>query len=193
MAHLRLPSTPEARAPVISRALHAIGRSDPRFDSQALLRELPGRFSECSLALAGDDTHRLRNCLTPALFERWSAGEALQASSTAAPSAGSVSVEDVRLVWVEHGADEDRLVVGIDCLGDADGTPRSPTVYWVLLRRAGVQTPPDQPGECPDCGAPSTEEETFCQYCASALGPLRTWLLDEAVDEVDWYDGPAQV
>src|SRR5438105_3968629 len=86
MANLRLPSAPKVRAPVVSRALHAMVRSDPGFDSEELLRDLPTRFWEWGQALAGRDADRLRSCLTPTLFEQWEKGEALQQWGAAWPS-----------------------------------------------------------------------------------------------------------
>jgi hypothetical protein len=188
MAHLRLPSSPEARAQVVARVLHAIASSDPSFDGEALVRALPTRFGDCSRALATGDRDRLRNCLTPALFEQWQKGDAFNHSAAAEPS--ETSVEDVRVVWAEHGPGEDRLVVGIDCLCQLGDTLHAPTDYWVLVRPAGARKPSGPPGECPDCGAPSSAEVTFCPYCGSSLGPLRGWLLEQTDDEIDWYEGP---
>jgi hypothetical protein len=188
MANLRLPSSSEVRALWVARALHAIAGSDPGFDTEALLRELPARFIECSQSRISGDAGRLRSCLTPALLEQWEKEEALQVSTSAESS--STSVEDVRLVWAQHGPNEDRLVVGIDCLSQVGDTVHAPTEYWVLVRPAGAQTFSGRADECPDCGAPSGEQVTLCRYCGAALGPLRGWLLDQADDEIDWYEGP---
>ena len=188
MARLRLPSSPDVRAPVVARAVHAIAGSDPGFDGETLVRELPIRFSDCSRALANGDADRLRNWLTPDLFEQWQRGQAFQGSATADPS--DMWVEDARVVWAEHGPAEDRLVVGIDCLSQGEDSLSAPTQYWVLVRAAGSKTQPGPAGQCPDCGAPSNDSVSFCPYCSAALGSLRGWRLQEADDEVDWYEGP---
>jgi hypothetical protein len=188
MVRLRLPATPEARAPFVASALSAIADADPGFDSDELLRELPLRFSACRRAVAEDDADRLRRALTPALFEQWQKAEAIPGSHMA--ELWTASVEDVRLVWGKHGPSRDRLVVGIDCLGDVGGEPRTLTEYWTLVRRAGAHTFSGPPDICPDCGAPGSERSAFCNYCGSALGALRGWLLDQVDEEVDWCEGP---
>jgi hypothetical protein len=188
MVRLRLPATPEARATFVASALKAIAAADAGFDSEALLRALPFRFSACGRALATGEADRLRRCLTPALVEQWEQGEALPASRMA--ELWTASVEDVRLMWGKHGPDGDRLVVGIDCLGDVGGELRTLTEYWTLVRPAGAKTSSGPLCDCPDCGAPGSEKSAFCKYCGSALGPLRGWLLQQVDEEVDWCEGP---
>ena len=76
------------------------------------------------------------------------------------------------------GVRQDTRGDGLPALRDVGDTAQAPTVYWVLVRRAGVQTPSNPPDECPECGAPSTHEETFCRYCTSACDG---WILPAQV------------
>jgi hypothetical protein len=101
-----------------------------------------------------------------------------------------VSVADQRLVWAEHAPGEDRLVVGIDCIGDTGTEITSPTEYWTLARPAGVLTASDPAGECPECAAPTEEDAAVCRYCGALQGPLRGWAVAQRDDAIDWYDGP---
>ena len=190
MPPLRLPSTPEARAPAIAAALSEIKESDPGFDSNSLLSEVPGRYLAIRRAAAESDDGRLRVYLSPALLEHW--GDSGPAEAVPAAGDGDLSVEEVRLVWAERALSEDRLTVGIDSMAMAGEEVHTLTEYWTLARRQGAATDSAAaPAECPGCGAPVAPGDDVCHYCGAELpGPLRGWLLDRVDQDVDWYEGP---
>jgi inner membrane protein import complex subunit Tim44-like protein len=191
MPPLRLPSTPEARAPVIAAALSAMKETDPGFDANSLLRALPARYLALRRAAAKSDDARLRVYLTPALLEHWS--DSGPDEAPAPPGAGDLSVQEVRLVWAERLLWEDRLTVGVDSLAMAGEEVHALTEYWTLARRRGLETDTGAPAtECASCGAPAAPGDDVCHYCDAELpGPLRGWLLDRLDQDVDWYEGPA--
>ncbi|PZS00941.1 MAG: hypothetical protein DLM67_00090 [Candidatus Nephthysia bennettiae] len=191
MPPLRLPSTPEARVPVIAAVLSAIRESDTAFEATSVLRELPGRYLAVRRAVDQRDDARLELYLTPALLEQWRLSRPPEAEQTA--GSGDPSVQEARLVWAERLLWEDRLTVGIDSLTTAGEEVHALTEYWTLARRRGVQTPSGPaPTECPSCGAPVGAGEDVCRYCEAELpGALHGWLLDRVDEDVDWYEGPA--
>jgi hypothetical protein len=188
MLPLRLPSTPEVRAPAITTALEAIRGGDPDFDSVALMRRVPVRVLALREALAEGDAGRLLQYAPPDLVEQWQ-GEVATGSPPAPGGAGDV--QEVRLVWAEHGPAEDSLVLGIDCLTDSGEELQTSTEYWTLTRGRGERTPDVDDSSCPGCGAPVSPEEDRCPYCANLLpGPLSGWMLTRVDQEIDWYDAP---
>jgi hypothetical protein len=128
----------------------------------------------------------LRAYVAPPLLEAWAAA----AQREGARADEELTVEEVRLVWAEHGSQGDRLTAGIDCLAELDGELHTLTEYWTLSRPPGRQTTPAS-GECPECGAPIGSEHGLCRYCRVELpGPLQGWLLARMDEEIDWYEGP---
>lgn len=187
---LRLPSTPEARAPAIAAAIEAIRASDPAFDVQGLLRQLPARYLQVRRARGQDDSDALRAYLSPALLESGDFGA--PADSSSADDLSDVTVEEVRLVWAEHSPRDDHLTAAIDSLTELVGELHTLTEYWTLVRPAGTATAQARGGECLQCGAPPTGESDLCRFCGSVLpGPLQGWMLERVDEEVDWYEGPA--
>jgi hypothetical protein len=192
MLPLRLPSTPEARAPAIAAALAAIRRADPAFDIDSFMRRLPTRFLELRGAVNAGDLTQLRDYISDALLERWQ--HEPDGGRAAFEGPPDLAVQEVRLVWAQDDADEDRLTLGIDCLGssgDGDGV-QTLTQYWSLVRDDRLRSPERiEPGKCPSCGAPASRDLDHCRYCDVLLpGPLQGWLLDGVYREVDWYEGP---
>lgn len=188
MPPLRLPSTPEARAPGIAAALSAIKESDPGFDAASVLQALPGRYLAVRRAAARGDEARLRAYLTPALLQSWSdSGPRLAAPPD---GGGDLSVQEVRLVWADRALGNDRLTVGVDSLALDGDDVRTLTEYWTLARQVGTVTDTVATGECADCGAPAVAADDVCRYCGTELpGPLRGWQLDCVDEEIDWYEG----
>jgi hypothetical protein len=185
MAPLRLPSTPEARAPAIAAALSGITESDIAFDAGSVLRELPHRYLAVRRAAGEPDDALLAHYLTPTLLEQWR-------RNGPAPATRDPSVQEVRLVWVERLLWEDRLTVGMDSLTTDGDDVNELTEYWTLARRRGLQSPSGPaPTECPSCGAPIGPREDVCNYCEADLpSSLRGWLLDRVDEGIDWYEGP---
>jgi hypothetical protein len=191
MPPLRLPSTPEARAPVIAAVLSAIRESDRGFEAGSLLRQLPGRYLAVRRAAVESDDARLELYLTQALLEQWRRS-GLPGLGQAA-GAGELSVQGARLVWAERMLWEDRLTVGIDSLTTDGEDVHALTEYWTVARRRGIQSASGPaPTECPSCGAPVGAGDDVCHYCEAELpGALHGWLVDRVDEAVDWYDGPA--
>jgi hypothetical protein len=191
MPPLRLPSTPEARAPAIAAVLSALKESDTGFEAGSLLHELPRRYLAVRQAALRPDGAGLELYLTAALLEQWRhSGPPRGAEAT---GAGDLVVQEARLVWAERLVWEDRLTVGIDSLTTDGEAVHALTEYWTLARRRGTQSPRGPaPTECPSCGAPIAAGEDVCHYCEAELpGALHGWLLDRVDEDVDWYDGPA--
>jgi predicted lipid-binding transport protein (Tim44 family) len=192
MLPLRLPATPDARAPAIAAALSAIRREDPAFDVDSLMRRLPTRFLELRAALNRDDLTQLREYTTAALLAGWQQEPATRRSVLEGPP--DLAVQEVRLVWVQNGAGEDRLTLGIDCLGSSDDHEglQTLTQYWSMVRDHSARSARGTgPGECPNCGAPADRGLDHCRYCDLSLpGPLQGWRLDSVHREIDWYEGP---
>jgi predicted lipid-binding transport protein (Tim44 family) len=192
MLPLRLPSTPQARAPAIAAALSAIKRQDPAFDVDSLMRRLPTRFLELRGALNRDDLTQLREYTSEALFQRWQRDPDDRRSVLEGPP--DLGVQEVRLVWAENHAGEDRVTLGIDCLATSDDheSLQTLTQYWSLVRDHRARSPQlTGPDQCPHCGAPADRGLDHCRYCDLPLpGPLQGWRLDRVYREVDWYEGP---
>ena len=193
MPTLRLPSTPEARAPVVTAVSAAISQSDPGFDAASLLREMPARYLAVRGAAAKADQARLRLYVSSRFLEQ--DGQLTLVQAERAQGSGDPSVEEVRLVWAERTPSEEHLVVGIDTLAMAGDDVHTLTEYWTLARQRGLQTSQVSAAqECPQCGAPVASGADICRYCETQLpGPLQHWLLDRVDTEIDWYEGPAEL
>lgn len=187
---LRLPSDPVARAPVIAEVLASIQETDPAFETTGLMSALPDRYLDVYRATGAGDEATLSLYLAPNLLEKWPPGEAREASEAA--EAGSLSVQEVRLIWAERILWEDRLTLAFDCLRTSGDDLDTLTEYWTFGRRRGLLSATGPaPAECPTCGAPVDQGANVCRYCHSSLpGPLRDWLLNRVDHDVDWYEGP---
>jgi predicted lipid-binding transport protein (Tim44 family) len=172
--------------------LAAIRRADPAFDIDSFMRRLPTRFLELRGAVNAGDLTQLRDYISDALLERWQ--HEPDGGRAAFEGPPDLAVQEVRLVWAQDDADEDRLTLGIDCLGssgDGDGV-QTLTQYWSLVRDHRARSPQlTGPDRCPHCGAPADRGLDHCRYCDLPLpGPLQGWRLDRVYREVDWYEGP---
>jgi hypothetical protein len=168
----------------------AIQETDPAFETTGLMSAMPDRYLAVYRATEAGDEATLRLYLAPALLEEWPPSEARDASEAA--EAGSLGVQEVRLIWAERVLWEDRLTLAFDCLRTSGEDLDTLTEYWTLGRRRGVRSATGPvPTECPSCGAPVDQGADVCRYCQSTLpGPLQDWLLDRVDRDVDWYEGP---
>jgi predicted lipid-binding transport protein (Tim44 family) len=200
-----IPPTAEARQPALDSALAAIRAADPAFDERVLLQRVQAEFYRVKRSLEERNPDGLKAYLGPGLLQTWRAVAQRQRDQRVVLAIRVLQIDDLRLMWANHGPGGDAVTVGIDGSaavvgvreGDGqplfgDGRPQPLTEYWTWARAAGARTNVDTATTCPNCGAPASPQDgALCRYCSAGLpGPLQGWTLVRVDERLEWAEGP---
>jgi hypothetical protein len=181
---------------------------DPAFDPGAFCNRVGAGFLKLQQAWCAQDLQQVRPFISDGIHERFSLQFAEQKAEGYRDRMEQVGLD--RIVIADAQSDEiyDEVALEIrahaadykvslrDGRPIAGGAPIEPFVeIWSFLRRRGAATVPGKPGllegNCPNCGAPiSINESANCTNCNALLRSGQyDWVLSEITQASEWRPG----